>query len=232
MSPDAPFRCRPRTARSVTRTLLASAVSVALALGGATLVLGCGGTMTGDAGSGGATGAATAAASMPGMATMTPNAATDPAPETADAQPATEAPVLTGVAEIMSHHHGMTTAQMDAMWMNRPAYVRDNGSAVSEAYAFALSMPGPLETMPCYCGCVAMDHRSNLDCFFKARNNEADPLQFEEHASFCGICIDTALLTKHRLAEGATLAQIRAEVDATIGNNGVEGTHTALPPTA
>ncbi len=56
-----------RTPRSVARTLLASAVSLALALGGATLVLGCGGTMTGDDGTAGS-GTQTAAASMPGMA--------------------------------------------------------------------------------------------------------------------------------------------------------------------
>lgn len=212
--------------RSAGRSLLASLLSVALALGGATLVLGCsGGTTT----TGGAVGVATAAPSMPGPA-MTPTtpvlppAATEPAATTP--KPANQSHTHDGMA------HGLTTVQLDASWTARPAYVRDNGAAISEAYAFALADPVPLESMPCYCGCVATDHRSNLDCFFRQRATGADPLVFEEHASYCGICIDTALLTKHRLAEGATLTRIRAEVDSTIGSNGVEGTHTALPPAA
>lgn len=205
--------------RSAGRSLLASLLSVALALGGATLVLGC---SSGTPKTGSAVGVATAAPSMPGH-TMAP-ATSEPA--SATPEPVTQSHTHDGMA------HGMTTAQLDESWSARPAYVRDNGAAISEAYAFALTVPVPLESMPCYCGCVAMDHRSNLDCFFKPRATGSDPLVFEEHASFCGICIDTALLTKHRLAEGASLAQIRAEVDSTIGNNGVEGTHTALPPVA
>lgn len=206
---------RPRT---VLRTLAATLVSLSLALAGATLVLGCNG---GTADHGGATdsdGGAGATAMATHAAMPSHDAATHAA--------------MTGDAAILAHDHGMSSAQMDELWSARPAFVMDNGARVSEAYAFALAEPGPLEYMPCYCGCVAMDHRSNLDCFFKPRTDPNDPLTFEEHASFCGICVDTALLAKHRLAEGRTLAEIRAEVDATFPVDNVPGTDTALPPTA
>jgi len=52
---------------------------------------------------------------------------------------------------------------------------------------------------------------------------------FEEHASFCDICVETALLAKKRMAEGRSLAEIRAEVDATWGGGAVPGTDTPLP---
>jgi len=208
-------RPRPRTAR----TLVASLLSGAVALAGATMVLGCSG---GTAMSGGTTtdGSATTGAATD-MATSMPTMAATPAPATDQGGTASD-----GMA------HGMTAVQLDTAWSERPAFVRENGAAVSEAYAFALTDPVPLQSMPCYCGCVAMDHRSNLDCFFKPQDKTTTGLTFEEHASFCQICVDTALLTKHRLAEGASLAQIRSEVDTTIGSNGVEGTHTALPPSA
>lgn len=186
---------KPRSRRTV-RSLVAGLTSVALALGGATLVLGC----------------------SSGHDATSATRAIAPTGPTAQAS----APV-----EAMA---GMSADEMDAAWAARPAFVRDNGARVAEAYAFALAAPGPLESMPCYCGCVAMDHRSNLDCFFKAHRDGYGRVAFEEHASFCGVCVDTALLTKHRLAEGRTLREIRVEVDQTIGSNGVEGTHTAMPP--
>jgi hypothetical protein len=194
--------------RTTTRSIVATLLSGALTLAAATLVLGCSGGTAMTSTTGGAT----------PMATMAATHAATPASASGDS--------TDGMA------HDMTTAQLDTAWSERPAFVRINGAATSEAYAFALMNPTPLESMPCYCGCVAMDHRSNLDCFFKPQNKTANGLTFEEHASFCQICVDTALLTKHRLAEGASLAEIRHEVDTTIGNNGVEGTHTALPPSA
>ena len=203
----------PRMPRRGTRSLVVTLLTAALALSGATMVAGCSG---GTAKTGGTGGTADMATAMPSMA----------APAATPAPASTSGDAMEGMA------HGMTAVQLDAAWSARPDFVRTNGAAVSEAYAFALSDPVPLESMPCYCGCVAMDHRSNLDCFFKPQDTTTNGLTFEQHASFCQVCVDTALLTKHRLAEGATLAQIRHEVDTTIGSNGVEGTHTALPPSA
>lgn len=117
---------------------------------------------------------------------------------------------------------------IEAAWEARPDYVRHAHPRVAEAYRYALERPDVIQWMPCYCGCEGMGHRSNLDCFLLSRM-AGGAVAFEEHASFCDICVETALLAKQRLAEGRALAEIRAEVDVTWGGAGVPGTDTALP---
>ncbi len=124
--------------------------------------------------------------------------------------------------------HDMTPdAAAQAAWNSRPAYVRSQ-PRVEAAYAYALARPDVVSWMPCYCGCVAMDHRSNLDCFFKPTQPGA-ALEFEEHASYCDVCVETALMAKQMLAEGHGLREIRDRVDATFGG-AAPGTVTPLPP--
>jgi hypothetical protein len=134
-----------------------------------------------------------------------------------------------GGPPLMAHGLPMTAADMSAAWDVRPAYVDGNGAATSEAYAFALTRPDVLQYMPCYCGCVAMDHRSNLDCFLRPRQAGMG-ISFEEHASYCVVCVDTALMAKRMLAEGASFGAIRDAVDASFGDTGAPGTNTELPP--
>jgi hypothetical protein len=122
----------------------------------------------------------------------------------------------------------MSAADAAALWSARPAFVRADGR-VQEAYAFALEAGGALQYMPCYCGCAAMDHRSNLDCFLR-RDGGIGATAFEEHASYCDVCVQTALMAKRMLAAGSSLGEIRAAVDATFGAGGAPGTATELPP--
>jgi len=147
-------------------------------------------------------------------------------PGSSAAAPPAAAPPAGGM--LMAHGMPMSAADMDAAWAARPAYVDSSGSATSEAYAFALTRPDALQYMPCYCGCVAMDHRSNLDCFLRPREAGV-AISFEEHASYCGVCVDTALMAKQMLADGASFAEIRAAVDAGFGDTGAPGTTTDLP---
>ena len=70
-------------------------------------------------------------------------------------------------------------------------------------------------------------HRSNLDCFFDRR--ESGEITFQEHGSYCDICVETSNLAAKLLGEGKTLAEIRAAVDETFGGGG-HGTDTPLPP--
>jgi hypothetical protein len=112
-------------------------------------------------------------------------------------------------------------------WATRPAYVRQN-ARTEEAYAYAMASPQTLRWMPCYCGCGAMGHGSNLDCFFKPTRDGLVP-SFEEHASYCDICVETALLAKQMSGDGASLRTIRDAIDARFGG-GAPGTPTELPP--
>lgn len=115
-------------------------------------------------------------------------------------------------------------ADAAAAWAASPAFVRATAET-EEAYAFALFHPQVVRWMPCYCGCEGMGHRSNLDCFLKPGAR----VVFEEHASYCDICVKTALLAKKMYSEGKSLREIRQAVDQTFGG-AAPGTPTDLPP--
>jgi hypothetical protein len=173
----------------------------------AVMVLALSGAAVSACGGGGAT--------MPTMTpSMSPAAAASMAPG--------------GAVSAPSYAPAADSAAIEAAWAARPSYVTDGGAMVMEAYRYALERPDVIQWMPCYCGCTAMGHRSNLDCFFRSRM-AGGAVAFEEHASYCDVCVDTALLAKKRIAEGRTLPEIRAEVDSTFGGRGVPGTDTAVP---
>ena len=125
--------------------------------------------------------------------------------------------------------HAMPSpGEVEAMMAARPAFVQSAGTRTREAYAFAIARPDVTDWMPCYCGCVAMDHRNNTDCYLKPRMAGATAT-FDEHASYCGICVDITLKAKSMVGEGRTLVEIRAAIDREFGSAG-PGTKTALPP--
>jgi hypothetical protein len=132
------------------------------------------------------------------------------APSRVAATPASELPA------------GVVRVDVAAMWAVRPDYVRTS-AATEAAYHYAMSHPEVVAWMPCYCGCDAMEHRSNLDCYLKANG-----AGFEEHASYCGICVDITLKAKELVAQGKSLLEVRTIVDATWGGI-APGTKTELP---
>lgn len=60
---------------------------------------------------------------------------------------------------------------------------------VREAYQFAIVNRDLLEKMPCYCGCGAVGHKSNYDCYIQDAPNNGKII-FDEHALGCSICVD------------------------------------------
>lgn len=195
----APFRTRP-----IARGLAAVAMQALLVmlLGGAVAACsaGPGGAAAGDPA------AATAAAST--HATMAPGA-------------------TAGDTGAVMGEDLPTPDDIAAGWAARPEYVASATQRTQAAYAFSLARPDLLRFLPCYCGCVAMEHDSNLDCFIKPGGGS--PVAFEEHASFCDICVDIALKAQDMLAKGNTLIQMRAAVDSEFGGL-APGTQTDLPP--
>jgi Protein of unknown function with PCYCGC motif len=152
-------------------------------------------------------------------------------PVAAGSHAATMAPVTPAQpAEVpMGDQHRLAADEMAAAWDARPDYVRALPAEWQAAYAFALASPEVLQWLPCYCGCGGMGHRSNLDCFFQRREAQAEVV-YEEHGSYCDICVDTANMAASMLREGKTMIQIRAAVDLAFGDRG-PGTDTVLPPT-
>lgn len=121
-----------------------------------------------------------------------------------------------------------TADQVEAAWATRPAYVTALPDDWQAAYHFAVARPDVLQWLPCYCGCGGMGHGSNLDCFVAGRGDDG-AITWEEHASYCDICVDTANLAASMLRDGSTMSEIRGAVDATFSGS-APGTDTPLPP--
>jgi predicted small secreted protein len=62
-----------------------------------------------------------------------------------------------------------------------PGFARDAPPQVKEAYRFAIANPDALKQYPCYCGCDAVGHKSNLDCYVKEVRPDGS-IVFDEHA--------------------------------------------------
>ena len=150
------------------------------------------------------------------------------APPAVTATPATPPAPVAGAPTGHTMGHAMpSAAEAESAWDARPDYVRTADARTQEAYAFAIARPDVADWMPCYCGCVAMDHRNNTDCYLRPRENGM-PVIFDEHASYCGVCVDITLLSKTMIGEGRSLPEIRAAVDAQFGGIAA-GTDTPLP---
>jgi hypothetical protein len=95
-----------------------------------------------------------------------------------------------------------------------PAEVRGAPSAVREAYQFAGANPEVLREIPCYCGCGAMGHTSNLACYV-SEISAAGEIRYDSHALGCSICVDITQDAMRMLRRGSSVSEIRAYVDGT-----------------
>lgn len=59
--------------------------------------------------------------------------------------------------------------------------VKEAPSVVREAYRFAIANLDTLSKIPCYCGCGAVGHQSNLDCFVDQVNADGSVV-LDDHA--------------------------------------------------
>lgn len=77
---------------------------------------------------------------------------------------------------------------------------------VAETYEMAAAVPSVLDGMYCYCNCAEHSgHYSLLDCF------ESD------HAARCDVCMSEAVMAYQMTQNGASLDDVRREVDRTYG---------------
>ncbi len=84
-------------------------------------------------------------------------------------------------------------------------------AAVRTAYQFAVANPDALANVPCYCGCGAIGHKSNLACYVKEFGANGKPI-FDDHALGCSICVDIATDVMKMTAEGKSPAEIRQQI--------------------
>ena len=84
---------------------------------------------------------------------------------------------------------------------------------VTAAYEFAAEHPEILSYVPCYCGCERAGHKGNHDCFVKARADNGDVTEWDEHGVECAVCIDVAHRSRQLYASGASVRDIRAAIE-------------------
>jgi hypothetical protein len=107
-----------------------------------------------------------------------------------------------------------------------PSYVTAD---MRDAYQYALAHPDQLQYIPCYCGCeLTTNHNSNLACYIAGVDKDGKVV-FDNHASFCAICLEITRDVERLSAEGKSLKEIRTYVDQTHSEKG-PGTNTPLPP--
>jgi hypothetical protein len=100
-----------------------------------------------------------------------------------------------------------------------PKPMQDAPATVRTAYQFAFANPDALRNVPCYCGCGAIGHKSNLACYIKEVGADGKPV-FDDHAMGCSICVDIATDVMQMTGEGKSPAAIRQQIVATYSKFG------------
>jgi hypothetical protein len=101
---------------------------------------------------------------------------------------------------------------------------------IKSVYEFAAYHPEVLKYIPCYCGCEALGHKANLECFVKSRDAKGQVTAFEAHATGCTVCIDVARDAMQMFNAGASVSEIRAAIDLKWGSRFPSHTPTPTPP--
>lgn len=135
--------------------------------------------------------------------------------------------VALGVLLVLTACGGEAEAVSLAPISELPEAIQQESPRVRDAYRFALAHPEDLANQPCYCGCGAMGHTSNLSCYIQDVAEDGS-VTFDNHALGCGICVDIAQDVMRQKAEGKTAQEIRAYVDQTYSAYG-PSTDTPLP---
>ncbi|MBM7651591.1 PCYCGC motif-containing (lipo)protein [Neobacillus cucumis] len=73
-----------------------------------------------------------------------------------------------------------------------PDFVLNTSEKVQETYIMASTYPDVVAQVPCYCGCVAEGHKSNLDCFVKSVGDNNAVTEWDSHGISCDTCINIA----------------------------------------
>jgi hypothetical protein len=110
---------------------------------------------------------------------------------------------------------GLKMGSMEGM----PAEVLAAPLIVQQAYQFNVANPDVMTHIPCYCGCGAMGHKSNYDCYVAGKNEDGS-IKYDTHALGCSICVDITQDTMRLLKEGQSVEQIKAYVDQTYAQYG------------
>ena len=111
--------------------------------------------------------------------------------------------------------HDLAMASLDGM----PMDVKNAPVAVQQSYQFNVANPDVMEQLPCYCGCGAMGHTSNYDCYVSGIGSDGT-INYDSHALGCSICVDITQDAMRLLEQGKTVDEIKTYVDQTYAQYG------------
>ena len=111
--------------------------------------------------------------------------------------------------------HDFAMASLDAM----PIDMRSAPDRARQAYQLSAGNPDIFIQIPCYCGCSAMGHTSNYDCYVSGANGDGT-LTYDPHALVCTLCVDITHDTVRLLKQGQSLPEVREYIDANYSKYG------------
>lgn len=109
-------------------------------------------------------------------------------------------PIENSHAHAMAGHNQLSNA------------IRQANERTVDAYRFAVANPDQLVGIPCYCGCVALGHKNNLDCYIQYMQNPNDVI-FDIHAVDCNVCVDITWQVMALLDEGIAGTEIFSRIE-------------------
>ncbi|MDF1515221.1 MAG: PCYCGC motif-containing (lipo)protein [Anaerolineae bacterium] len=116
--------------------------------------------------------------------------------------------VFSGCVDGKTTEAGLSMAPLSDM----PSEIRQTSVKVQQAYQFNLANPDIMQEIPCYCGCGAVGHKSNFNCY--AKINADGSMSFDGHALGCSICVDITHDTMRLIEEEHSIPEIQTYVDA------------------
>ena len=105
---------------------------------------------------------------------------------------------------------------------------RQVGGDLRGPYAYAATHSEALKHIPCYCGCGAEGHRSNLHCYVSEFRRDGVPV-WTNHSFNCEMCVHIAREVMLMSSQGISLVDIRRTIDERYGSGFRRPTNTPFP---
>jgi bacterioferritin-associated ferredoxin len=94
-----------------------------------------------------------------------------------------------------------------------PEFLETKSDDMKMLYQAAAKHEELLQHIPCYCGCgESAGHMNNYDCFVY-ENKENGVVEWDDHGTKCGVCLEIAAESIIEYGNGKTVKEIRQAID-------------------
>ncbi len=110
-----------------------------------------------------------------------------------------------------------------------PSFLDHQSEDLKLVYQAAGQATEILKWIPCYCGCAeSANHKSNLNCFIKEVKDDGSVV-WDDHGTRCIVCVEIAIKSIKQAQEGASLKEIRKQIDQDYKEGYSKPTPTPMP---